>query len=117
LPLLALITFAGTFGLCLFLSVFTVYVRDVPQLAFVAMQLLFYLSPILYPVEFIPERLRFITLINPLVPLIQGFRDVLVFNRAVDFISLYYPAVFAAALLFAGYSYFKAYERRLTDYI
>jgi ABC-type polysaccharide/polyol phosphate export permease len=117
LPLLALILFAGTFGLSLFLSVFTIYVRDVPQLAFVAMQLVFYLSPILYPAELIPERLRFIVMINPLVPIIQGFRDVLVFGRPVDIISLYYPIVFATALLYVGYSYFKAYERRFTDYI
>lgn len=117
LPLLALITFAGAFGLALFLSVLTVYVRDVPQLSFVALQLLFYLTPIIYPADFIPEGLRPILMLNPLVPLIQSFRDVIVYNRPVDLISLYYPIVFAAALLFAGYSTFKAYERRLTDYI
>lgn len=117
LPLLAVILFAGTFGLSLFLSVFTIYVRDVPQLAFVIMQLVFYLSPILYPVEMIPERLRFVVMLNPLVPIIQGFRDVLVFGRPVDIVSLYYPIVFAASLLYVGYTYFKAYERRFTDYI
>ncbi len=117
LPLLALILFAGTFGLALLLSMLTVYVRDVPQLTFVALQLLFYVTPIIYPADFIPDRLRPILMLNPLVPLIQSFRDVIVYQRPVDLISLYYPTVFAAALLFAGYSTFKAYERRFTDYV
>lgn len=117
LPVLAFITGLGTFGVMLFLSVFTIYVRDVPQLAFVAMQLLFYLSPIIYPVTFIPEQLRWFVMLNPLVPLIQGFREVLVFGVPVDMTSLYYPFVFAVAVFYVGYSFFKAHERRLTDYV
>lgn len=117
LPLLSLIILAGTLGASFFLSVLSVYVRDVPQLGFVAMQLLFYLTPIIYPITFIPEGLRFIIMLNPLVPLIQGFREVIVFDRPVDLVSLYYPLVFAVVLLYTGYSFFKAHERRLTDYV
>lgn len=117
LPILVVIVFAGTFGLALLLSASTVFIRDIPQLTFVTMQLLFYLTPILYPVTFIPEQLRLIVMLNPLVPVIEGFREVLVFNRPIDLISLFYPAVFALTLLYVGYSFFKSNERRLSDYV
>lgn len=117
LPLLTGIALLGTFGIVLFLSVLTVFIRDIPQLVFVSMQLLFYLSPIIYPVSFIPEQLRWIVMLNPLVPLIQGYRDVLVFNVPVDIVSLFYPLVFSVAVFYVGFAFFKANERRLTDYI
>jgi ABC-type polysaccharide/polyol phosphate export permease len=116
LPVLAAITFAGTLGVSLFLSVATVYIRDIPQLIFVVMQLLFYLTPIIYPIDFLPESLRPVVMLNPLTPLIQAFREVLVFNHPVAPVTLFYPAVIAATLLVTGYSFFKAYERKLTDY-
>lgn len=117
LPLLILILASVTLGLMLFFSYLTVFIRDIPQLVFVTLQLLFYLTPILYPVELIPSQFRAITLVNPLVPVIQAIRDVIVYQRAPDIISLYYPLVVGIALLYLGYSFFKAYERRLSDYI
>jgi lipopolysaccharide transport system permease protein len=117
LPLLLLITLSLTLGLMFFLSYISVMVRDIPQLAFVVLQMLFYLSPILYPTSMIPVQFNFIVLINPLVPLLEGFRNVLVYNTPPDIISLYYPAVVAASALYLGYTFFKANERRLTDFI
>jgi lipopolysaccharide transport system permease protein len=79
--------------------------------------MLFYLTPILYSVDLIPAVLRPIVLINPLVPLIQAFRDVIVYARAPDLISLYYPLVFGVAVLYLGYIFFKANEKRFTDFL
>jgi len=117
LPLLVGITLLGTFGSVLFLSILTVFIRDIPQLVFVSIQLLFYLSPIIYPASFIPEQFRWVVMLNPLVPLIQGYRDILVFNMPVNIVSLFYPLVFSVAVFYVGYSFFKANERRLTDYV
>jgi lipopolysaccharide transport system permease protein len=117
LPLLLLITLSLTLGIMFFLSYISVMVRDIPQLAFVVLQMLFYLSPILYPTNVIPPQFSFIVLINPLVPLLEAFRKVLVYNTPPDIISLYYPAVVAASALYLGYTFFKANERRLTDFI
>ncbi|MFN7210318.1 MAG: ABC transporter permease, partial [Aggregatilineales bacterium] len=116
LPPLLFILICFTLGLMFFLSSLSLMIRDIPQLAAVVMQLLFYLTPILYPVQNVPEQFRFIFIINPLGLIVQAFRDVTVYGRAPDALSLYYPLVAALTLLYMGYAYFKANESRLADF-
>ena len=115
LPFLLLILGCFTLGLMLFASCLAVLVRDIPQLAAVGLQLLFYLTPIIYPIESIPDQFRVLVLLNPMASVIQAFRDVIVYNRPPDMETLYYPLVMALALLYLGYTFFKANEERLAD--
>lgn len=106
-----------TAGVMLIVSSLTVFVRDVPQLVGVAMQILFYLTPILYPAASIPEGFRFLTLINPLVPLIDAYRGIVLDHQMPDAISLYYPLVAGVTLLYLGYRTFKRGEMTMQDYV
>lgn len=117
LPLLFLILLVMALGLMFLLSSLTVMVRDIPQLMVVLMQLLFFITPIIYPIDQFPERLRFLFVINPIAPIIQGFRDIIAYGRAPDFVSLYYPIVFAGVALVVGYSTFKSFETEMADYV
>jgi lipopolysaccharide transport system permease protein len=117
LPFLLFIQICLTLGLMLFTSCLSVMVRDVPQLVSIIMQILFYLTPIIYPLEAVPARFRFLLLFNPLVPLIQAYRDIIVYNRMPDLLSLMISAVVSIAVLYAGYMFFKANERQLADLI
>jgi lipopolysaccharide transport system permease protein len=115
LPLVILIAFVLALGF--FFSVWSAFVRDIPQLIGVLMQLLFYLTPIIYPFEIVPERLRFLVLLNPVTPIVQGFRDIVVLQQPPDIVSLYYPLVISFALLVPGYSYFKSRQGTLSDMV
>ncbi|MCC6975626.1 MAG: ABC transporter permease [Anaerolineae bacterium] len=115
IPLLAILV-CFTLGIMFFVSCLTVFVRDVPQLVSVVLQLLFYLTPLLYPVSQIPDRLRVLILINPLAGVIQGFREVILYARPPDIVTLYYPTAFALTLLYVGYIYFITNKDRVTDY-
>jgi len=117
LPVLFIITVGFALGPALLLSCISVFVRDIPQLLFVALQMLFYLTPIIYPVSYIPPEFQSIVLINPLVPLVQAYRDVIVYQQAPNWISLHYTIVVAVVLLYLGYIFFKANERRLADFL
>ncbi len=117
LALLTLLLILMELGLMFFVSSLTVMVRDIPQLLAVAIQLLFFLTPIIYPVEQFPERLRFLFVLNPIAPIIQGFRDIIAYNRPIDFVSLHYPIVFAGVALIVGYATFKSFETEMADYV
>lgn len=117
LPLLFLILSLMALGLMFLVSSLTVMVRDIPQLLTVLMQLLFFLTPVIYPIEQFPERLRFLFVINPIAPIIQGFRDVIVYGHAPDPVSLYYPVVAAGVALIVGYATFKSFESEMADYV
>ncbi|PJF42209.1 MAG: hypothetical protein CUN50_05010 [Candidatus Thermofonsia Clade 1 bacterium] len=117
LPFLLLLLIAFTLGVMFFLSSLSLMIRDIAQLVSVIMQLLFYLTPLLYPVENIPEPFRFIVLLNPVGLIVQAFRDVTLYARAPDMLSLHYPIVAAFTLLYMGYAFFKANESRMADFI
>lgn len=117
LPLLSIILIVMALGLMFLVSSLTVMVRDIPQLLTVFMQLLFFVTPIIYPIDQFPENFRFVYLINPVAPIIQAFRDIIAFGRAPDLISLYYPIVFACVALIVGYTTFKSFETEMADYV
>ena len=56
LTLLPLLLFSA--GLACIISALGVYLRDIPQLVAVAVQILFFMTPIFYPLSLVPERLR-----------------------------------------------------------
>lgn len=115
LPLLLLILVLITLGLMLIFSAVSVLIRDIPQLIGVGLQLLFFLTPIIYPIQTLPVQYRFLFVLNPMAAVIQGFRDVIVYNRAPDIVTLYYPLVFGATVLVFGYAVFKSIEDRMAD--
>lgn len=65
-------------GLCVALAALNVYFRDVGLLWNALLPALFYVTPIAYPADLIPARLRWIIEINPLYQFIAAFRMVLV---------------------------------------
>lgn len=116
LPVLLAILVCFTLGMMFFVSSLSVMVRDIPQLISVVLQLLFYISPILYPVSNIPDRFRFVVLLNPIALVIEALRDILIYARTPDPLTLYYPLVVSLALLYMGYAFFKANEDRIADF-
>jgi lipopolysaccharide transport system permease protein len=117
LPFVLLMLACLTTGLMFFVSYLSIRVRDIPQFVAVAIQLLFYLTPILYAVENIPPRFQVITLLNPMASLIQAYRDIIVFDRPPDLLTLYVPGVLSLTLLYTGYMYFKSNEDRFADLV
>lgn len=115
LPPLWLLLLILVLGMMLLISSLSVIVRDIPQFAAVVLQLIFFLTPIIYPIESLPDEFRFLFAINPLAALIQAFRDLIVYARPPDPTTLYYPLGFALALLIFGYTLFKSIEDRMAD--
>lgn len=80
---LVLLTGMVSYGLGLFVSVLNVYIGDTDQILNYALRMGFFLSPILFPAEYvlqnekIPELAKFIFQLNPMAVLITDFRSVL----------------------------------------
>ena len=79
LPLLYLFIFST--GLGLILSVYTLYFRDLAHLYTVGLTAWFYLTPIIYPLEIVPEKYLFIVkYINPLYYFLKLFRETIYYS-------------------------------------
>jgi len=78
LPLIVAVLVALTTGVSLLLSALFVRFRDVFQIWSLVVLVLFYGSPVLYPVEVIPDGMRFVFFVNPFVPLLEESRRLVV---------------------------------------
>lgn len=77
----------------------------------IVLQFGFWLTPVVYNVDMIPEQYRQWLHLNPMTGLVQGYQSVLVYGTTPDFALLVYPAAFAAvALLVAAFLYHRAID-------
>jgi len=73
IPLFMLSQFLVTFGITLMVSSINLFFRDMERLVMIGLNILFYLTPIIYDVSLIPERFRPLFLMNPLFGIIEGW--------------------------------------------
>jgi ABC-type polysaccharide/polyol phosphate export permease len=107
LPFLALVELALLFGLVLIVASLTVFMRDLEHLVEVFFTLLFYVTPVLYPVSRVPDGWGWVMKVNPAAPLVEGWRSVFMANdlpSADIWITVAYALV---ALLAGGWLYHR----------
>ncbi|WP_462400136.1 ABC transporter permease [Desulfovibrio piger] len=80
LPLLLLPVLLLALGVAFFVAASTVFVRDMPHLTAVLIQILFFMTPIFYPVEMVPVSLRWILALNPLASMVDEVRNAVLFG-------------------------------------
>ena len=80
-PLVLVPVLILSLGIGYFVASTTVYLRDVPHLTGIVTQILFFMTPIFYRVDMVPDHMRIVLLCNPLTPLVDHARDLLLFGR------------------------------------
>jgi len=115
LPVLMVINVALALGLGLALGVLNVFMRDIGQIAPVVLQFLFWLTPIVYMVDIIPKQYREWMILNPLIPIIMGYQNALLYNRNPDWAGLSAVALLAAGLLAFALLLFRKASPELVD--
>jgi lipopolysaccharide transport system permease protein len=115
LPFLLLVQFALTAGLSLMASALNVYVRDVQNVVGVGLLLFFYLTPIFYGTRNVPEEYRWLLHVNPMTPLINAVRAVLLDGTFPRWQDLAIICPVAVAALVAGVAVFRRLEPNFVD--
>jgi lipopolysaccharide transport system permease protein len=112
--LLALLVLA-VLGLGLWLSALAVQYRDVAYGLTFAIQLLMYLSPVVYPAEKVPAAYRLLYGLNPMAGIIEGFRAALIGSGPIPWDLIVPGAAVTLALVVSGLFYFRRAERLFAD--
>lgn len=115
LPVLMVLNVALALGFGLALGVLNVFMRDVGQIVPVVMQFLFWLTPIVYMADIIPERYRSWLMFNPLIPIITGYQSTLLYDRSPDLAGLGVVALVAVSLLAFALVLFRKASPELVD--
>jgi lipopolysaccharide transport system permease protein len=102
-------------GLSFGMGSIAVFFRDITQATGMVLNLIFFVTPIVYPASSIPERFRSFFGFNPFFSIVEMYRNVLVRGEAPDAISLMYPSVFALVVFFGGYYVFSKTKEAFKD--
>lgn len=82
LPLASLLLFSA--GTALLVSSLGVFLRDMQQLVLIATQVLFFMTPIFYPISLVPEKLRWLLYLNPLAVMVEQTRELFLYGQVPD---------------------------------
>jgi lipopolysaccharide transport system permease protein len=115
LPFLMLLQFVLTLSFAYLLATANVLFRDTQHLITVLLQLTFYFTPIFYNASRVPEKYQPLYRLNPMVHLVEGYRDVLLYGRWPDGGSMLILSALAVALLVFGYSLFTWMSHRFVE--
>jgi len=114
LPLLV-VQVLFTLGLALPLAALNVFFRDVRFLVAVGLNLWFFVTPILYPVDVVPERYQFVYDLNPMSRLVSSYRWAMFAGVAPPIESILWSIAVSLAVLYVGYRLFKSMEPVFAD--
>lgn len=109
-PLLILGLYFFVLGLSLLLSVLYVLFRDLNQVWDVLLQIGFWLTPIIYSLQFVPTQFHFWLFLNPMTGYIQYARLLMIEQQIPTFSGVAYLALFSLGSLLLGYTLFQRYE-------
>jgi lipopolysaccharide transport system permease protein len=116
LPVLVMLTVVLALGMGMWLSALNVKYRDVRFALPFLLQLWMFVSPLIYPSSFVPEKYRWLLMLNPLTGIIEGYRSSL-FGKPFNWTALGVSTLIGLLLLiYSSYS-FKRMERSFADIV
>lgn len=116
-PLFIILGIAITLGIGLTFSAIAVKYRDLAQALPFMIQLWFWVTPVAYGLENIPEKLMWIFYINPMTWIIQGFRWSLLGVGEMDWLRILITGLFSIFIFLVGIIYFNKTESKFADII
>ena len=116
-PLFLIMGLAITLGIGFIFSAIAVKYRDLAQALPFVVQLWFWVTPVAYGLENIPQQLTWIFYINPMTWIIMGFRWSLLGVGEIDWLQILIIGLFSIFILLVGSIYFNKTESEFADII
>jgi lipopolysaccharide transport system permease protein len=106
-----------TLGVAWFLASLGVFVRDIHYLVMLLLQVLVFVTPVFYPLEAVPEGFRAVLSINPLHPVVDDLRRVVLWGRLPEWPRFAVSLVVGGATALLGHAWFMRTRRAFADVI
>ncbi len=102
-------------GIGLIISSITTKYRDLNILVSFGVSLLMYITPVVYPISQVPESFRWAMLINPVAPIVEGYRYAFLGCGSFHWIPWFISLGVTALIVFFGVVVFNKVERTFID--
>ncbi|MBS5521800.1 MAG: ABC transporter permease [Clostridiales bacterium] len=115
LPIIMLVEYIMALGGAMVTSALTVYFRDLEYILGIVTMAWMYLTPVLYPIDWVPEKLRPILNINPMTPVITAYREILYYKRIPEFGNLLWALLLGLIVLGIGVLVFNKLQKGFAE--
>ena len=103
-------------GLSAWLSAVTVVYRDFRFVIPFVLQICLYLTPVIYPVSFIPEQWQWLLYLNPMYGWVDGIRSSIL-GLPIEWTAIASSLILTSFFVMLGAKFFAKAERRFADVI
>lgn len=115
LPVVLLPLLLFTLGVSWLLASLGVYLRDVGQVTGLIVTALMFLSPVFYPASALPANLQTIFLLNPLTPVIEMLREIMLWGHAPSPVPLAASMTLGVVCAILGFAWFQKTRKGFAD--
>jgi ABC-type polysaccharide/polyol phosphate export permease len=114
LPYAILLLAMFTMGISFLVSTIAVYFVDVVEIFKVVMQAWFYLTPIIYPIEVVPEQFQVFLMLNPMTIMVSMFRSLIFLGELPETNTMIFGTVISIVFLLVGW---VVYTRKADEFV
>lgn len=102
LPMIMMVEYVLVLGFTLIVSAGTVYFKDLEHIVTVILMAWIYLTPILFSIDAVPQKMAWIFKCNPMTPVIEAYHNILYWKCMPQGRELLYSMVWAVVILIIG---------------
>ena len=104
-------------SLVFLVAIANVYFRDLEHIVGILMMAWFFLTPVLYPADYVPEQVKSIFYLNPATPLIEAFRNIFFYGKWPLWNILGYLTLGLIVLLLVSLAVFNRFQKTVAEEI
>jgi ABC-2 type transport system permease protein len=104
-------------GISFILSAMNVFFRDVENVIGIFLTIWMYITPVLYPQELVPPAFVPFLNLNPMMPIINAYRNTILYGMMPAWQSFAYAVGFSTFIFIFGYKFFKNRAKYFADVI
>ena len=115
MPLVMAVQFALCLGLGYLTATLNIIFQDTKHILDVVLRLFYFLSPVFYDPNLVPNRYRWLYDLNPMVTVLQAYRDIILHGTMPPWMPLCVLALFSITILWIGLRVFLNQSYRFLE--
>lgn len=115
LPVIMVVEYILALSVAMISSAVTVYLRDVEYILGIVTMAWQFLTPVMYSVDVVPEKMRTVFNLNPMTPVIVAYRDILYYKKIPELGTLVQAVCLGMVLLVVGMMVFSRLKRHFAE--
>jgi ABC-type polysaccharide/polyol phosphate export permease len=117
MPAIVVLQLIFILGLTYIMAVLGTFLPDVGEVMRPVIRGMFFVTPILWPADRLPDSLSWIEDYNPLAYLVNAYRGLILWDKLPGALSTLYFALFSVALLVVGFALFVRFKPQFADHL